>query len=172
MLTRIISLIISTVVGIIFVNAYAGLAEYKKIPSLASTLKITGYSSIILDFVTTISQIFLPVLGIFLFIVSAILNLTYMIFTFICICNEDKGYHDSEKSLKTDLLLCTFLGFLGIHRFYEGKIGTGILWLLTFGCLGIGVTIDMYQMLMVNRYDSNGNHICRFNARKPAEPQA
>lgn len=39
-------------------------------------------------------------------------------------------------------LLQTFLGVFGIHRLYLGKIGTGILWLLTGGLLGIGWLYD------------------------------
>ncbi|MCR4790558.1 MAG: TM2 domain-containing protein [Treponemataceae bacterium] len=41
------------------------------------------------------------------------------------------------------ILLCLFLGYLGAHRFYEGKIGTGILWLLTFGLGGVGIIVDL-----------------------------
>ena len=43
----------------------------------------------------------------------------------------------SPKSRLIALLLCIFVGGLGIHRFYVGKIGTGVLWLLTAGCFGI-----------------------------------
>lgn len=43
-------------------------------------------------------------------------------------------------------ILLTFLGFFGIHRFYIGKIGTGILYLLTLGLLGIGVIYDFWTL--------------------------
>lgn len=45
------------------------------------------------------------------------------------------------------VLLCFFLGGLGIHRFYEGKIGTGILWLISGGLFGIGWLVDFIILL-------------------------
>ena len=45
------------------------------------------------------------------------------------------------------LLLCLFLGYFGAHKFYEGKIGMGILYLLTGGLLFIGVIIDFIAIL-------------------------
>jgi hypothetical protein len=48
----------------------------------------------------------------------------------------------SDRSRLVALLLCVLLGYLGVHRFYVGKIGTGILWLLTGGMFGVGYVID------------------------------
>ena len=52
----------------------------------------------------------------------------------------------NAKSKMVALLLCIFLGGLGIHRFYVGKIGTGIIWLLTGGCFGIGYILDIVMI--------------------------
>jgi len=52
-----------------------------------------------------------------------------------------------EKNKWTAFLLCLFLGGLGVHKFYEGRIGMGILYLLTGGLFGIGWLIDCIALL-------------------------
>lgn len=54
----------------------------------------------------------------------------------------------SKKDKIVALLLCIFLGGLGIHRFYVGKIGTGILYLLTGAVFGIGWIVDIILIAM------------------------
>lgn len=46
------------------------------------------------------------------------------------------------------LLLCIFLGNLGVHRFYNHKIGTGILMLITLGGFGIWTLIDLVLIIV------------------------
>ena len=56
----------------------------------------------------------------------------------------------SEKGYVPMILLCFFLGGLGVHRFYAGKVGTGILMLLTLGGLGIWTLIDFVIIVLGN----------------------
>ena len=53
----------------------------------------------------------------------------------------------SPKNRWIALILCFFFGFLGIHRFYVGKVGTGILYIFTGGFFLIGVIIDFFMIL-------------------------
>ena len=50
----------------------------------------------------------------------------------------------SKKNKIVALLLCIFFGGFGVHRFYVGKVGTGILYLFTGGLFGIGWIIDIF----------------------------
>ncbi len=71
----------------------------------------------------------------------------------------------SEKDWLVTLLFSIFLGYLGIHRFYVGKIGTGILWLLTGGCLGIGALVDII-MIATENFTDDGNRLIVQDSRK------
>ena len=65
---------------------------------------------------------------------------------------------DNNKWLVT-LLLCLLLGEFGVHRFYNGKIGTGILQLITLGGCGIWALIDLIMIITGNFTDKDGNPI-------------
>lgn len=80
----------------------------------------------------------------------------------------------SEKSWGVTLLLCMFLGLLGAHRYYAGKIGTGILWMLTAGLFGVGALIDLIVILSGGFTDAEGNTITntpQSRTAPAAEPQ-
>jgi TM2 domain-containing membrane protein YozV len=62
----------------------------------------------------------------------------------------------SDKSRLAAALLAWFFGYLGIHRFYVGKVGTGILQILTIGGLGVWTLIDCIIILLGSFRDSNG----------------
>jgi hypothetical protein len=62
----------------------------------------------------------------------------------------------SHLSRTVALLLCFFLGGLGVHRFYVDKVGSGILYFLTGGIFGIGVLIDLILILVGSFTDSKG----------------
>lgn len=69
----------------------------------------------------------------------------------------------SPKSRLVALLLCLFLGWLGAHRFYVGKIGTGILMPLAFGgVFGIWVLVDLIFIVCGVFRDKNDKRIFRW----------
>lgn len=73
----------------------------------------------------------------------------------------------SEKDWLVTLLFSIFLGCLGIHRFYVGKVGTGILWLLTGGCLGVGALVDIIMIATENFTDDNDRLIVQDSRKNP-----
>ncbi len=64
-----------------------------------------------------------------------------------------------QKSKVTAALLCFFLGAIGVHRFYVGKVGTGIAQVFTLGGLGIWALIDFIMILMGSFTDANGKKL-------------
>jgi len=66
------------------------------------------------------------------------------------------GQPVSDKSRLAAALLCWFVGVLGVHRFYVGKVGTGVAMLLTCGGVGIWALIDLIVILLGTFRDENG----------------
>lgn len=62
----------------------------------------------------------------------------------------------SDKGFVPAILLCFFFGVIGVHRFYVGKIGTGILMIVTFGGLGIWTLVDFILIVTGNFTDKAG----------------
>jgi ribosomal protein L40E len=65
----------------------------------------------------------------------------------------------SNKDYWAAGLLCFFLGIFGAHRFYVGKVGSGIAQLLTLGGLGIWTFCDLMMILTNNFEDIDGSKI-------------
>jgi TM2 domain-containing membrane protein YozV len=65
------------------------------------------------------------------------------------------------KDWLTTLLLCLFVGGLGIHRFYTGHTGIGIVQLLTLGGCGIWTIIDLIMIVTNSFKDKAGNPLVK-----------
>lgn len=70
----------------------------------------------------------------------------------------------SNKSRLVALLLCVFLGGIGIHRFYVGKVGTGILYIFTAGLFGIGTLVDLIMIAVGSFKDIDGNLVTNWES--------
>ncbi len=86
-------------------------------------------------------------------------------------CRDDQGLpiqswaveeSPSRKKILPAFLLCALFGVLGVHRFYAGKIGTGLLQLVTMGGFGIWALVDHIMLAWGTCTDSEGHRITRW----------
>lgn len=75
----------------------------------------------------------------------------------------------SDKSRAIALVLGLVLGVFGAHRFYVGKIGTGILMLCTGGGLGIWYLVDNIMIAAGGFRDAEGRLVKRWDPEQPEE---
>ncbi|MEI6409685.1 MAG: TM2 domain-containing protein [Bacteroidota bacterium] len=74
---------------------------------------------------------------------------------------DNHAVNGEGKDWLTTLLLCIFLGGLGIHRFYTKHTGIGVIQLLTLGGCGIWALIDLIQIITDKFKDADGNKLVR-----------
>ena len=74
---------------------------------------------------------------------------------------HENAIHAEGRDWLTTLLLCFFLGVFGVHRFYTGHIGLGVIQLLTLGGCGIWALIDFIMIIVGSFRDAEGRLLIR-----------
>lgn len=98
-----------------------------------------------------------PITGVIWFFTAGLLLVGWIVDLFLIPSMDrasDRRYAAGDLDYSVAWALLTFLGLFGAHRFYMGKIGTGILYLLTVGLFGVGY---LYDLLTLNQQLSELN---------------
>lgn len=99
-----------------------------------------------------------PLTGILWFFTFGLLGIGWLIDLFLIPSMDreaDRRYVPGELDYSLAWVLLVFLGTLGMHRFYQAKVITGAIYLLTGGLLGLGV---VYDVLTLNGQIAVANH--------------
>lgn len=90
-----------------------------------------------------------PVTGSIWFFTLGLLGIGWIVDFFLIPSMDreaDHKYSSGPVNYSIAWVLLAYLGFFGLHRFYIGKWLTGILYLVTLGCLGLGVLYDFWTL--------------------------
>jgi TM2 domain-containing membrane protein YozV len=90
-----------------------------------------------------------PVSGTIWFFTLGLLGIGWLIDVFLIPGMDraaDRRYTAGDSDFTVSWLLLTFFGVFGVHRFYIGKWGTGLLYLLTLGLVGFGILYDFWTL--------------------------
>jgi TM2 domain-containing membrane protein YozV len=90
-----------------------------------------------------------PITGTLWFFTLGLLGIGWLIDLFLIPSMDreaDWKYHAGPVDFTVAWILLTFLGALGAHRFYQGKILSGLLYLFTGGILGLGILYDFWTL--------------------------
>ena len=91
-----------------------------------------------------------PISGTIWFFTRGLLFIGWIIDLFLIpSMNDDADWRYLEGPVDYNIawILLTFLGAFGIHRFYMGKVFTGIIYLLTLGLFGLGILYDYWTLI-------------------------
>lgn len=101
-----------------------------------------------------------PITGTIWLLTGGLLGIGWLIDIFLIPSMDrsaDYRYVSGPVDYSLAWILLTFFGWLGVHRFYLGKVGTGILYLLSFGLLGLGLAYDFWTLnTQVSEINSKG----------------
>lgn len=90
-----------------------------------------------------------PISGTIWFFTLGLLGVGWLV-DFFLIPSMDRStdirYAAGRLNYNLAWMLLVFLGFFGVHRFYMGKIFTGILWLFSAGLFGLGYLYDLWTL--------------------------
>jgi len=90
-----------------------------------------------------------PLTGTLWFFTCGLLGLGWLIDVFLIPGMDrraDVRYRAGRLDYSVAWLLLTFLGVFGIHRFYLGKIVTGVVYLISGGLCGLGILYDFWTL--------------------------
>lgn len=97
--------------------------------------------------------------GLLWFLTAGLLGIGWLVDLFLIpkMCEQPQPHYTiGELNYSIAWVLLAFGGFLGLHRFYQEKIGTGVLYLLTFGLFGLGLIYDYFTLNeQIDRYNQD-----------------